>query len=230
MKADNPEAEVKKADAGEPSLGAIMSAIQALGARMDQLENAEAAEMKPDGNMPGAELSPAGAVPAPAASPDNAVASPEIGKIQARVDALEAKSAPVPEEEAAAMADAQAKADSVYQAFGDAAPRPMLGESLIAYRKRLVGKMQAHSPTFRNVDLAAVADSGLLAVIEKGVYADAQTIAHSPASIPAGLLIESKKLDDAGRTIREFRGSPNAWMSQFKVPKQRVTRINKQFN
>ena len=41
------------------------------------------------------------------------------------------------DDEEAAMCDAQAKADSVYSAFGKSASRPLQGENLLAYRKRM---------------------------------------------------------------------------------------------
>lgn len=221
-----PEVAAKKDGEGEVSLGDIMSAIQSLGARLDQLESAEAAEVKPDAEQPAA----AAAIPAApaAASPDNAVPSPAIKAIADRLDTLEAKTAPVPEAEAAAMADAQAKADSVYQSFGDAAPRPMIGESLLNYRKRLLKPMMKHSKDFSGVNLDSISDPGAIAAIEGRVFSDSIAVAASPAMIPAGVLMETSRKDATGRTITEFKGSPSAWTNMFKAPKGRLTRINKQ--
>ena len=211
--------------AAEPTLGQVMAAVQALAAKVDQLENAESAEAPAAADAevaaaPTKELNPA---------PDNAVASPEIADVAKRVDALEAKTAPVEEGEASKMADCQARADSVYTAFGEKAPAPMMGESLMAYRKRLVTKVQAHSDRFKGANLMAIADSATMDAIESAIYADALVVAQTPATIPAGVLMESVRTDATGRRINEFKGSPSAWTNQFKAQRRRLTGIKTNF-
>lgn len=207
----NPEQEAKK-DAGAEG-GEVLSLLKGIAQRMDaieakisQLESAEAPE------------------PAPAAHQDAAVPAEHIAAMEKRVDALEAKTAPVPEGEAAAMADAQCKADSAYAAHGMRAPAPMMGESLLAYRKRLATKMQEHSPQMKGVSLAAINDGAALGVMEGIIYADAAKAAAATV-IPEGTMMESVRVDDAGRRIREFKGSPSAWTAQFKAPRRRLSRI-----
>lgn len=228
----NSEEQAKKdaaESAAEPTLGQVMAAVQALAAKVDQLENAEAAEggeaaadtaAGAAAAEPGPELNP---------SPDNATASPEIADVAKRVDALEAKTAPVAEGEASKMADCQARADSVYTAFGEKAPAPMMGESLMAYRKRLVTKVQAHSDRFKGANLMAIADSATMDAIESAIYADALVVAQTPATIPAGVLMESVRTDATGRRINEFKGSPSAWTNQFKAQRRRLTGIKTNF-
>jgi len=223
----NPEKEVRKDEAGtDGGMGEVLALLKSLDARMSALEVAETAEASADAapaSMPTPALDP---VAAPAVA-DNAVPSPEISEISKRMDALEAKTTPQPEEEQAKMADAQCKADSVYAAFGDSAPRPMQGESLLGYRKRLLSKMQPHSISFKEVKLSAIADDSVLDVVEKGIYADALQAANSPAQVPVGMLVETVRTDMAGRRITEFKGSPSAWTNAFKAPKRRLTGINK---
>lgn len=230
----NPEAQAKKDEGEAGGMGEVLALLKSLSERMSKLELAEQAEAKPAAVDAAAAPAPAEPAPAPAAAPaanpDNAMPSAEIDAMSKRVDALEAQNKPMPEEESAKMADAQYKADSVYQAFGDAAPRPMLGESLLSYRKRLLGKMAVHSEKFKGVAIQSISDSSVLEVIEASVYADALAVANSPSRIPDGVLMEYTKSDATGRKITEFKGSMSAWTNQFKAPKRRMTGINKTFH
>ena len=125
-------------------------------------------------------------------------------------------------------ADAQAKADSVYAAIGKSAPRAMRGESTMAYRKRLLKGLQAHSDSFKNVNLRKIADANLLNVAEKTIFADAMAFARAGSFVPAGQLMEFHEKDRAGRTITKFKGAVSAWLDAFKVPAQRVTAFHTQ--
>ncbi len=140
-----------------------------------------------------------------------------------RKDEEEAKKA---DDEEAVMADCQAKADSVYSAFGKSASRPLSGESLTAYRKRMVRGLQAHSDEMKNVNINAIKDEAMLAVVEKRVYADAIAASRGTGAIAKGQLIELHKKDRAGRTITEFRGDMEAWLGDFKLPAYRVMKFN----
>ena len=130
------------------------------------------------------------------------------------------------DDEEAVMADCQAKADSVYSAFGKSASRPLSGESLTAYRKRMVRGLQAHSDEMKNVNINAIKDEAMLAVVEKRVYADAIAASRGTGAIAKGQLIELHKKDRAGRTITEFRGDMEAWLGDFKLPAYRVMKFN----
>ena len=131
------------------------------------------------------------------------------------------------DEEMPMMADAQAKADSVFAAFGSAAPRPLQGETLLAYRKRLATKLKVHSADYKDINLHKIADSDLLAVAERKIYADAAVAARNPADLPVDQLIEIKETDRTGRQISTFRGRPDAWMRVHKSPGRRLHGINK---
>jgi 8-oxo-dGTP pyrophosphatase MutT (NUDIX family) len=132
------------------------------------------------------------------------------------------------DEEEAEKADAQAKADSVYSAFGKAASRPLIGEGLMAYRKRLLRGLQAHSDSYKGIDLRGIKDKALLALAEKQIFADAMVAARTDNQAGAGQLIEIEERDRAGRTITKFKGDVNSWLESFTVPAQRVVAFNTQ--
>jgi hypothetical protein len=137
-------------------------------------------------------------------------------------DEEEAKKA---DEEEEAMADAQAKADSVYAAFGKSASRPLKGEGLMSYRKRMARGLQAYSDAYKEVNLAGIKDAKLLAIAEKQIFADALAAAKSPTMYAADAEIEIHEKDRAGRVISKFKGG-FGWMEAFKVPSLRVTEFN----
>ncbi|HGW8507405.1 TPA: NUDIX hydrolase [Raoultella ornithinolytica] len=130
------------------------------------------------------------------------------------------------DEERNEVADAQVKADSVFSSFGKRAPIPLSGEKPLAYRRRLMIQLQEHSPDFKSVDLSAIADSALLSVAEKTIYADAQKSAS--LSIGAGMLREIKRADATGRQISTFEGDPAATWAPFQAGKRQVTSFNNQ--
>jgi len=130
------------------------------------------------------------------------------------------------DEDEAVMADCQAKADSVYSAFGKSASRPLQGETLMSYRKRMVRGLQAHSDEMKNVNINAIKDEAMLEVVEKRVFADALAASRGNGVIGKGQLIEIHKKDRAGRTITEFRGDMEAWLGEFKLPASRVVKFH----
>ncbi|MDC7941362.1 NUDIX hydrolase [Raoultella ornithinolytica] len=130
------------------------------------------------------------------------------------------------DEERNEVADAQVKADSVFSSFGKRAPIPLSGEKPLAYRRRLMIQLQEHSPDFKSVDLSAIADSALLSVAEKTIYADAQKSAS--LSIGPGMLREIKRADATGRQISTFEGDPAATWAPFQAGKRQVTSFNNQ--
>ena len=129
------------------------------------------------------------------------------------------------DEDEASMADAQAKADSVYAAFGKSASRPLKGENLMSYRKRMARGLQAHSDAYKEVNLSAIKDAMLLNIAEKQIYADALVAAKSPTMYAADQEIELHEKDRAGRMISKFKGG-FGWMDAFKVPAMRVKEFN----
>ena len=125
----------------------------------------------------------------------------------------------------AAMADAQARADSVAQTFGEHAPRPLQGETLPAYRRRLAAKYQPHSRDWKAVDLSLIRDDTAFGIAESAIYKDAISAAMNPADLPENTMRQIVNIDDAGRKVTTFVGKPSAWMNTFKSPSRRVTNI-----
>lgn len=142
---------------------------------------------------------------------------------EAKMDEEEAAKA---DEEEAKYADAQAKADSVFAAFGKSASRPLSGESLMSYRKRLLRGLQAYSDSYKEVNLASIKDAALLNVAEKQIFADALVAAKSPLVYAADQLVEIHEKDRAGRTITKFKGAMSAWLNDFKVEPMRATKFH----
>jgi len=119
------------------------------------------------------------------------------------------------------MADAQAKADSVYQLHSVSAPRPMDGETAMAYRVRLARKMQPHSKTWAKADLSAIKDSVAFDMAEAAIYADAAT-ASNLIGLPSGDGLRAiRRIDpDTGHNVTTYAGRPGAWCEEFKAPAQ----------
>jgi hypothetical protein len=132
---------------------------------------------------------------------DDAKKSDSIGVLrrqiadQASVIArLERMMKPKSDDEHAAFADAQARADSVYQGFGKHAPRPLEGEVLFDYRKRLATNLKMHSAMWKGVKLSRL-DEEAFGPIESQIYADAATAAANPSDLEAGELRMVTKID-----------------------------------
>jgi 8-oxo-dGTP pyrophosphatase MutT (NUDIX family) len=123
----------------------------------------------------------------------------------------------------AAMADYQARADSVYSAFGERAPAPLQGETAPAYRIRLAKGMQSHSEAWKSVPLRDLPENAL-DIAEAAIYADATAAARSPVGVSAGSLRAIKKRDAADRVITEFVGEPSAWMGEFRTAPRAIAK------
>ena len=146
--------------------------------------------------------------------------------LKARMDGIEDKLKERSDSDAAEMADAQAKADSVAMAFGDSAPRPMAGETVHGYRLRSLKPFQKHSKAWNGRDISKLPPDAL-AVVADQIYADAATAARDPSTIPAGEMRRRVIINpDTGHRIIEYEGNSPAWMNAFRRPPQRMVRIN----
>jgi 8-oxo-dGTP pyrophosphatase MutT (NUDIX family) len=228
------DAEEEKSKADSDKWDKLMSAVDSIAKRMDSFEKPKADA------MPGEEL-PVGDKKADSEKEaeekakadaeekekeEAAKADSEKSALLARVSQLEtllvqtAKLTPKPlnDAEYAAMADAQAKADSIYSAFGKSANRPLNGEDLLAYRKRLAAPMKAHSSAWKDVDLSKL-DASVFDIAESAIYADAQVAAINPVSAPSEGLRAVTRDTGTGHKITTFYGRPNAWMDDFRSPR-----------
>ena len=149
---------------------------------------------------------------------ENALEGEHAGEMRPDDDDLAAEKE---DEKHARMDDYRAKADSVLAAFGKSASRPLQGEGVTAYRKRLLRGLQGYSDAYKGVNLRSISDAKLLEIAEKQIYADAMVAAKSPVAY-GDALVEHRTTDRAGRTISTFTGKVSAWLDQFKVEPMRV--------
>lgn len=120
----------------------------------------------------------------------------------------------------------RARADAAFRATVNAPPPGHLpGESVTAYRLRLLDAMKGFSPTYRKLpteSLASMARAGALGIAEETVFQDAVAAGRRPT----GKLRAVDEPDGSGRVIRKFYGSPEECWGPFKLPVRRVSRFN----
>jgi 8-oxo-dGTP pyrophosphatase MutT (NUDIX family) len=155
-----------------------------------------------------------------AAKADAARADAELAsKIDAAVRAQLPK--PLSDTERKSYIDTQSRWDKVANAFADSAPPPMVGESVLGYRKRLTGVYQKYCPDLAKVNLDGLNDDSM-DNIEPLIHKAALNAAHNPTDAPGSVLREVKTRDDSGRLVSTFHGLPGTWMDQFKSSTRRV--------
>jgi hypothetical protein len=120
----------------------------------------------------------------------------QIADSAATIKRLEAMLKPRSDDEHAAFADTQARADAVYNGFGQRAPRPLDGENLLDYRKRLATKLKTHSNIWKAVKLSVLPEEAF-GIAETQIYADATAAAVNPVDLEAGELRMVTKIDPA---------------------------------
>lgn len=159
---------------------------------------------------------------------DAAVAGTGYAAFEQRLKDLEARSAPVSDDLRLKFADSQARADSVFQQFGKFAPRPLDGESLLAYRRRLAHALQPFSDRWKDVNLVALADEAAFGIMEGQVYADAAHAANHPTDLKPGQLREIVRVDPStGTRMITFVGG-QTFIAGLKRPPRYVSKINHQ--
>jgi len=158
---------------------------------------------------------------------DSAADSVTIAELREQIAALGAKMPKqVTDADYDAMASAQARADSVFSALGDRAPRPLDGETGIAYRRRLAGLLKKHSEEWKTVNLGVVAaDEAAFAIAERQIYVAAQAAARHPIDIEPGILREVTEVNPAtGQRMTKFYGH-GTFIAGLKRNPNAVTRI-----
>jgi len=152
--------------------------------------------------------------------------STDIQRMQRQLDALQRQVGP-PDGDPREFRQAQARADSVYQQYGDSAPPPLAGEQLHAYRVRLVSPYLKHSAKLKNANLAKIHDTNALDVIEQQIYLDAAREAvHPTGGFRPGELRAIVTMDAANRPVTRYVGDQNACWSQFNPPIRHVRRFH----
>lgn len=128
----------------------------------------------------------------------------KITEIQSRIDRVYTEPS---FEDLNAIAEARARADSVYQGLtGHPASQPLPGELPIAYRKRLADGLRKFSSKFKDTGVDRL-DGAVFEHVESQIYSDAQEAMRSPEAVPKGQ-IRSITRNDGGHTITEYMGNP----------------------
>jgi hypothetical protein len=118
----------------------------------------------------------------------------QLADQSAEITRLTALMKPRTDDEHAAFADTQARADAVFQGFGKAAPRPLEGETLINYRKRLATHLKPYSTVWKQVKFSQLPDEAFT-IAEAQVYSDAAVAASNPVDLNDGELREVSRTD-----------------------------------
>jgi membrane protein involved in colicin uptake len=115
------------------------------------------------------------------------------------------------------MADAQARADSVFSGFGKRAPRPLDGENETLYRRRLARELQKTTKEWRDFDISLLSGKSFEQIEEK-IYTDAMVAANHPEDLPEGEIRAIRTTDpDTGHRVTKFVGNAS-FVRQFKQP------------
>lgn len=156
-----------------------------------------------------------------------AKAKADSEEIRKRIDAVaEMMPKEISDADYDAMADCQARADSVANAFGESAPRPQLGEGVLGYRKRVANKFKKYSDTLKDVEISTIDDDALFSIVEKQIYGDALKAANSPIANVGQGLRAIKTTTPAGHRITTYKGEISSWMNNFKADAFRVSGFN----
>lgn len=143
--------------------------------------------------------------------------------LKARIAALESS---IPKQLTGAAndapyADAQARADEAEMGFGRRAARPLIGEEILPYRKRLIGGLKEFSTRWKGVDVSAFADSAF-SIVEEDVFRAAAEAAKMPPDLKDDELRPVIKADSAGRQITTYVGR-HSFIRSLKRPARYVT-------
>lgn len=142
------------------------------------------------------------------------------GDIKPDEDARKDEEAKKADDDAEKFADVQAKADSVYSSFGKSASRALQGESLIAYRKRILRGLQSYSDSYKDINLSKeIVGEKMLELAEKQIFADAISKSREPMTFAADSLVAVKS-QEGGREVTRYRGDINVWLDSFRAPTQ----------
>ncbi len=251
-KADGADCPDKKADAGTENIkdlivglaDSVNKRFDALASRMDSFESekkADAARKDNEGKNGDDEDVKAKEIAADKARKDgDDKDKEELEKAKADADRARADAAglskrladlesrlpkPLTDTDYHAMADTQARADSVYNALGKrAAPRPLDGETPDLYARRIAGQLKAHSKNFKDMDLNSL-NPEAFAKIESMIYADAASYAARPDDIGDFELRPVSRTTDSGHKVTEFYGK-TSFVSGMKPPVRIVERTD----
>ena len=122
------------------------------------------------------------------------------------------------------LAAIQSDADRASSAWGRDAPHPWDGERVVAYRRRVAREHQTHSPMWKDVDLSTLSGQSLRNATRQ-IFADSIAASSSGESYGETMREVRRRDPDTGHLIKEYYGSPMAWMQQF-CPSRRIAKFN----
>jgi hypothetical protein len=122
------------------------------------------------------------------------------------------------------LAEIQSHADRAASAWGKDAKHPWDGESITAYRRRTAREHQAHSNAWKDVDLSTLSGQALRNATAQ-IFSDSIAASSSGESYGETMREVRRRDPDTGHLIKEYYGSPMAWMSQF-CPPRRTAKFN----
>ncbi len=146
---------------------------------------------------------------------------------QARtIAALEAMTKGRTDDDQLAIADAQARVDSIYRAAtGKGAPASMNGETLGMYQRRLHRGLQSFSTRWKSTDLNKLNDDDTLTEIYGQIRNDAEVYSREPTDLGAGQLREVVNIDQrTGQRMSTFVGK-DTFIKGMSRPPRFVTGI-----
>jgi hypothetical protein len=124
----------------------------------------------------------------------------------------------------AVLADVQSRIAPGYDAWGKSPRAPWDAERPSQYRRRILGEIKSHSPAWRDVDLHELRGQALRNA-QSQIVADSISASSSPDGYGFDLREIRRRDPDTGHLIKEYYGSPLAWMSQF-MPARRSAKFN----
>jgi chemotaxis protein histidine kinase CheA len=157
--------------------------------------------------------------------------SGEVGTLRAKlaehektIKELAARPVPahVSDAEFETMSGIQSRADAVMIMLGKRASRPMLGETPMAYRRRLAAGLKGLSPTWKDIPLESLRDDAFTGAVEDTIYADAAVAARSPMDLDAGTIRAVTQTLPSGHVETRFMGRDTHFVRQFSRPVQRA--------
>jgi hypothetical protein len=122
------------------------------------------------------------------------------------------------------LAAIQSDADKAASAWGKDAKHPWDGESITAYRRRSAREHQQHSAAWKDVDLSTLSGQALRNATAQ-IFSDSISASSCGESMGESLREVRRRDPDTGHLIKEYYGSPMAWMSQF-CPPRRTAKFN----
>lgn len=134
------------------------------------------------------------------------------------------------DDELNALSERQSDWDKVAQMHGQRASRPLDGESINSYDRRLAKTFQKYSDKWKSTDLADMPIEVVTKVIAPEIRADAIKAAYNSDPSPGAMQREIIKTDRTGRRISEFVGpvdAPNGMFKPFELPPLRFRGFNR---